>query len=320
MKSLEESHLHGTIPENFAGKRIDQAWAELFPQYSRMRLKSWLETGEALINGKHRKPKDKIAGNEEVIIHATVELACEDTAENIPLNIIFEDESLIVINKPVGLVVHPAAGNRSSTLLNALLYHAPELANLPRAGIIHRIDKETSGLLIIAKTLEAQTDLVKQLQAREITREYEAIIQGTLTGGGSVSEPIGRHSHHRTKMAVVANGKPATTHYWVIERFQSHTHIRVKLETGRTHQIRVHMEHINHPLVGDPTYGGRMKLPKGASDELISMLKDFKRQALHARRLEFMHPVTKEPMALEAELPEDMESLLKMLKKVSDIT
>ncbi len=314
MKKQQEIHHHSTIPENFTGKRIDQALAEIFPQYSRMRLKNWLETEQILIDGKTKKPKDKIAGGESVIIQAKIESECEHAAENIPLNIIFEDESIIIINKPAGLVVHPAAGNRSSTLLNALLFHVPELANLPRAGIIHRIDKETSGLLVIAKTLEAQTDLVKQLQSHEITREYEAIIQGTLTGGGTISVPIGRHPQQRIKMAVVDNGKPATTHYWIIERFNAHTHIKVKLETGRTHQIRVHLAHINHPIIGDPTYGGRMKLPKGASQELVSALKGFKRQALHARRLQLAHPVTRELVTFEADLPDDMVRLLEELK------
>ena len=219
MKTPQKIHLHGTIPENFAGKRIDQALAEIFPQYSRMRLKNWLDSGQILVNSQQKKPKDRVIGGEIIKIDATIDNETTDEAENIPLDIIFEDESLIVINKPVGMVVHPAAGNRSNTLLNALLYHAPQLANLPRAGIIHRIDKETSGLLVIAKTLEAQTDLVKQLQAREITREYEAIIQGVLTGGGRISEAIGRHPRHRTKMAVVDRGKPAVTHYFVIERF-----------------------------------------------------------------------------------------------------
>lgn len=314
MKTLQEIHLHGTIPENFAGKRIDQALAELFPQYSRMRLKNWLDSGQILVNSQPQKPKNKVVGGEIIKIDATIDNETTDEAENIPLNIIFEDDAIIIINKPAGMVVHPAAGNRSNTLLNALLFHSPECAKLPRAGIIHRIDKETSGLLVIAKTLEAQTDLVKQLQAREITREYEAIVQGVLTGGGKISEPIGRHPHHRTKMAVVEGGKPAVTHYWIIERFQSYTHIRVRLETGRTHQIRVHMAHIHHPIVGDPTYNSRMKLPKGAPDELIDALKDFKRQALHARRLEFIHPVTKKSVAFETDLPEDMEKLLKLLR------
>ena len=249
------------------------------------------------------------------MIDAHIEIEVSHDAEKISLNIIFEDEQIIIINKPVGMVVHPAIGNHSNTLLNALLYHAPQLANLPRAGIVHRLDKDTSGLLVIAKTLEAQTTLVKQLNRRKITREYEAIVQGVLTGGGTISEPIGRHPRQRIKMAVVEGGKEAVTHYWVIERFNAYTHIKVKLETGRTHQIRVHMASHHHPIAGDQTYGGRMKLPKGASEELIEGLRQFKRQALHAKRLAFLHPMTNEETSFEAPLPNDIKHLLELLKK-----
>lgn len=314
MKTTQEIHCEEKIPEECTGKRLDLSLAALFPQYSRMRLKSWIESGQILVDGMSKKPKDKVIGGEHISINVTIESEIDNTAENIPLDIIFEDDDLIIVNKPVGMVVHPAAGNHSNTLLNALLFHSPQLANLVRAGIIHRIDKDTSGLLVIAKTLEAQTNLTKQLQNRTISREYEAIVQGVLTGGGTISEPIGRHPHQRLKMAVVEHGREATTHYWVIKRFNTFTHIKVKLETGRTHQIRVHMANHHHPIVGDQTYGGRMKLPKDGADEFITALKAFKRQALHAKRLEFIHPRTGKTVSFEAELPKDMKRLLELME------
>jgi len=303
------------IPEKMAGLRIDQALAQLFPQYSRSRLKEWLESGNITVNGEKLKPKNKIKGKEIIKLEAKLNEIIDHEPEDIQLTIVYEDDELIIINKPVGMVVHPAAGNHQGTLLNALLHHAPVLAQLPRAGIIHRLDKDTSGLLVIAKTLEAYTDLVKQLQNREISREYLAIISGALISGGTIDKPIGRDPRHRTKMAVNENGKPAITHYRILERFKDFTLVTVKLETGRTHQIRVHMAYIHHPIVGDQTYAGRLKFPKGASDVLCDQLKTFKRQALHAYKLGFEHPTQKTWMEWEAKIPNDIEQLITLLKR-----
>ncbi len=303
------------IPEEYAGLRLDQALAKLFPQYSRSRLKQWLENEKIFVNQEvNRRPRDKVQGGEVIEIHAELEDVIAHQAEAIALDIIYEDEAIIVLNKSAGMVVHPAAGQHNSTLLNALLYHAPKLAKLPRAGIVHRLDKDTSGLLVIAKTLEAHTSLVQQLQKRKISREYCAIVLGLLISGGTVDAPIGRHPRQRIKMAVVESGKPAVTHYRILEKFQDHTYLSVKLETGRTHQIRVHMAHIHHPIVGDQTYAGRMRLPKGASDRLIDELRNFKRQALHASQLGLHHPISGEWMTWQAELPEDMQELLEALR------
>lgn len=305
--------LQECIPDNLAGQRLDQAVAELFPDYSRSRLQAWIKGGQLVVNGRSSKVREKVIGGEQVMIDAMLEDEVKWEAQPIDLDIVFEDESLLVIDKPAGMVVHPAVGNRDNTLLNALLHHAPSLASLPRAGIVHRIDKETTGLLVIAKTLEAHTSLVNQLQDKSAYREYEAVVTGVMTGGGRVDEPIGRHPTQRTKQAVVHNGKAAVTHYRVVTRFNAHTHIRLKLETGRTHQIRVHMAHIQYPLIGDPVYGGRLRLPKGATSELIDSLRGFKRQALHARRLGVVHPVTGESCEWESPLPADIVSLLKVL-------
>ncbi len=266
------------------------------------------------VDGKSMRPKDKLQGIEQIELEPVVEPEQRWEAEAIPLDIRYEDEQLIVLNKPAGLVVHPAAGNRAGTMLNALLHHAPELASVPRAGIVHRLDKETSGLLVVARTLQAQTALVAQLQARSMTREYRAVVSGVMTGGGTVEAPIGRHAVDRKRMAVTPSGKPAVTHYRVVERFRGHTHIKVRLETGRTHQIRVHMAHIRYPLVGDPVYGGRLKLPKGCSEALRQVLRGFHRQALHAGRLGLEHPGSGLAMEWEAELPEDMCRLLEALR------
>ena len=303
------------VPPESAGRRLDQVLAELFPEYSRSRLQQWVKEGRVRVDGKSMRPKDKLQGIEEIELEPVVEAEQRWEAEAIPLDIRYEDKDLIVINKPAGLVVHPAAGNHAGTLLNALLHYAPELAGVPRAGIVHRLDKETSGLLVVARTLQAQTALVAQLQARSMTREYRAVVTGVMTGGGTVEAPIGRHSIDRKRMAVLPNGKPAVTHYRVVERFRGHTDIKVRLETGRTHQIRVHMAHIRYPLVGDPVYGGRLKLPKGCSDELRQMLRGFRRQALHAGRLGLEHPNSGLPMEWEAELPEDMSRLLVALRR-----
>lgn len=302
-----------TIPPELAGHRLDQALSILLPQHSRSRITQWIRQEEVLVNGRTARAKDKVIGGEEIAIHAAPPTESSWEPQNIQLNILYEDNDLLVINKPPGLVVHPAAGNPRNTLLNALIFHCPSLAQLPRAGIIHRLDKDTSGILIIAKTLIAHTQLVKDLQERLIKREYEAIVKGILTAGGHVEAPIGRHPKHRTQMAVVDSGKPALTHYRIIQRFAAHTHIRIQLETGRTHQIRVHMTHIDHAIIGDPVYGKRPTLPKACSIELKEMLQQFPRQALHAVRLSLLHPITKQPFVWEAPLPQDMQHLIRLL-------
>ena len=303
------------VDDHFGGQRLDQVAAELFPDYSRSRLQSWIKNGELTVDGQTRKPRDKVIGGEMLVIDAVLEAEQSWEPQPIDLDIVYEDEHLLVINKPAGLVVHPAAGNRDSTLLNALLHHAPELATLPRAGIVHRIDKETTGLLVVARTLKAHTSLVNQLQEKTAFREYEAIASGVMTGGGMVDQPIGRHPTQRTRQAVTHSGKPAVTHYRLIERFRAHTHIRVQLETGRTHQIRVHMAHVQYPLLGDPTYGGRLRIPKGATSELIEALRQFKRQALHAKKLGVQHPETGEYCEWEAPLPDDFKAMIKVLRE-----
>ena len=310
----QQIQLEAEVPDSLAGQRLDQVAAELFPDYSRSRLQTWIKNGDLTVNGEVRKTRDKIQGGERLQLET--ELVPDESWEPQPiaLDIVYEDDHLLVINKPAGLVVHPAAGNPDSTLLNALLHHCPELATLPRAGIVHRIDKETTGLLVVAKTLKAHTSLVDQLQEKTAFREYEAIACGVMTGGGKVDEPIGRHPSIRTRQAVTHSGKPAVTHYRVLERFRGHTHIKVQLETGRTHQIRVHMAHIHYPLLGDPVYGQRLRVPKGATAALIEALRGFKRQALHARKLGVQHPETGEYMEWETPLPEDFKTMLQVLR------
>lgn len=304
------------VPAEMGGMRFDQAASSLFPEFSRARLQTWIRDGQLMLNGRVAKPKERLIGGEALALEAELEPQGDWQPEAIDLDIVYEDEELLVINKPAGLVVHPAAGNQTGTLLNALLHHSPELESVPRAGIVHRLDKDTTGLMVVAKTLSAHTDLVDQLQERVVSREYEAVAIGTMTGGGTVDARIGRHPQQRKQMAVVeTGGKRAVTHYRLVQRFAAHTHIRVKLETGRTHQIRVHMAHVRHPLVGDGTYGGRFKIPKGASDELIQALKSFPRQALHAATLGLEHPATGEYCEWTAPLPEDMLALLAALKQ-----
>ena len=303
-----------TIPEEYAGQRLDQALARMFPEYSRSRLKSWLLAGSITVDGGSPRPRDPVIGGESVELRAVTEVSVAAAPEAIALDVVYEDDVLMVINKPVGLVVHPGAGNPSGTLLNGLLNHATELEQIPRAGIIHRLDKETSGLLLIGKTLESHTALVRLLADREISRNYLAVCMGVLTGGGTIDEPIGRHPVDRKRMCVRPEGKPAVTHYKVQERFAAHTYISVALETGRTHQIRVHFAHRRHALLGDQVYGGRLALPAKASDEVIAMLRSFRRQALHATRLEFVHPQSGEPLKIEAPLPADFEALLAVLR------
>jgi 23S rRNA pseudouridine1911/1915/1917 synthase len=303
------------VPESAAGGRLDKVLAILFPNYSRSRLQDWIEGGQVLVNQKLARSKDKVHGGEVITINAELpEQTTEWIAQDIDLPIIYEDDDVLIINKPVGMVVHPAAGNQSNTMANALLSYLPQLAQVPRAGLIHRLDKETSGLLIVAKTIGAQTVLVSELQARKIHREYIAIVNGVLISGGTVDEPIGRHTKYRQRRTVSAGGKPSVTHYRIIERFKAHTLLKIILETGRTHQIRVHMSHKGYPLLGDKTYGARPIIPQGASPELIELIRNYKHQALHARRLTFIHPVTKKEVSFEAPIPEELESLINLLK------
>ena len=300
------------VPAGFNGDRFDQVAAQLFPEYSR--LQTWIKSGELTVNGEAQRTRDKVYEDDKLALRAELQPEVRWEAEEIELDIVYEDEHVLVINKPAGLVVHPGAGNPDGTLLNALLNHFPDIATVPRAGIVHRLDRDTTGLMIAAKTLEAHTSLVAQLQAREVHREYDAVVFGTMTGGGTVEEPMGRHPRQRTKMAVTQiGGKEAITHYRVTRRYLNHTHIRCFLETGRTHQIRVHMAHIKYPLIGDPLYAGRPRLPKGASETLITALRGFGRQALHARRLELEHPITGDTMSWEVPLPDDMKALIAVL-------
>jgi 23S rRNA pseudouridine1911/1915/1917 synthase len=307
-------HLSVTIPGALRGRRLDQALAELVPDYSRSRLQQWIRGGQVTLDSRVPKSRDIVQGGEVVQIDAELpaESACRPQA--IPLSLVYEDADVLVINKPPGLVVHPAAGNPDGTLQNALLHHDPGLAALPRAGIVHRLDKDTSGLMMVARSLTAHKRLVAALQAREIRREYLAVVQGVLTAGGEVEAPIGRHPVDRKRMAVVAGGKAARTHYRVVERFRAHTLVRLQLDTGRTHQIRVHMAHIRCPVVGDPVYGGRLRQPRGAGEALRSVLQNFRRQALHAERLAFRHPGSGEPVSWEAPVPPDMQALIDALR------
>ena len=312
-------HHQITIPQEMRGKRVDQVLAELFPEYSRSRLQSWLKAGNITLDKQVLKAKNKVSGGEIIDFEVVIEAEGEWEAENIPLDIVFEDEQLLVINKPAGLVVHPAVGNRTGTLLNAILHHHPDAINVPRAGIVHRLDKDTSGILVVAKTIPAQTHLVEQLQRRAFEREYEALVIGEMTGGGTVNEPIGRHPTQRTKMAVLAatnkSGKEAITHYRILQRYAAHTKIRVNLETGRTHQIRVHMAHKHYPLLGDPVYGGRLKYPAGCNDELKTAIEAFKRQALHAKKLGLEHPQSGDWLSWQVEAPHDMQHLYHLLEQ-----
>lgn len=305
--------LTASIPEEHDGKRFDQALAELFPDYSRSRLQGWIRGGRALLDGAEVQPRARVAVGQQVELQPELETVITDASEAMPLQIVYEDEDVIVLDKPAGLVVHPGAGNPAGTLLNGLLHHAPELEKLPRAGILHRLDKDTSGLLLVTRSVAAQTQLTRDLEQRLIRREYRAVCQDRLTAGGKVDAPIGRHRVHRTRMAVTQAGRPAVTHYRVLERFAQHSYIGVRLETGRTHQIRVHMAHVNHPLIGDPVYGGRLRLPRGASEAVRTALQGFRRQALHASDLGFTHPVSGEALAFHAPLPDDLQALLRAL-------
>ena len=307
--------LTAEVPSDLGGQRLDQVAAQLFDEYSRSRLTAWIKEGRLTVDGALLRPKDVVHSGAVLDLQAEQEAQGEWVAQDIPLNIVYEDEHLLVIDKPAGLVVHPAAGHADGTLLNALLHHVPDIINVPRAGIVHRLDKDTTGLMVVAKTLQAQTRLVDQLQKRTVSRIYECICIGVITSGATIDAPIGRSSANRQRMAVIDGGKPAVTHYRVLERFRSHTHVRVKLETGRTHQIRVHMTHVGYPLVGDPLYAGRFRIPPAASPTLVQTLKEFPRQALHARFLELEHPVTGQRMKWTSPLPEDLVWLLSLLRQ-----
>jgi 23S rRNA pseudouridine1911/1915/1917 synthase len=304
-----------SVPSELAGRRLDQAAAALLPEFSRSRLRAWIDAGALTVGGRVARARLVVKGGEELTLEAELTAAVESGPEPIPLEVAHADDALLVIDKPAGLVVHPGAGNRSGTLQNALLHGYPELALLPRAGLVHRLDKDTSGLLLVARTLPSHTALTAALERREIKRTYRAICQGVLTGGGTVDAPIGRHRRERTKMAVTEGGRAARTRYRVVERFRAHTYCEIELETGRTHQIRVHMAHIRAPLLGDPTYGGRPKLPPAASEALRSALQAFRRQALHASRLALDHPTTRAALAFESPAPPDLAALLDLLRQ-----
>ena len=313
---MSEAPIIKILSEEFAGKRLDVVLAELFPEYSRSRLKIWIEQGLVLVNGQTAKPKNKVSGDEELQLTVQAiesETACE--AEDIPLNIVYQDEAIIVINKPADFVVHPAAGHYSGTLQNALLHFDESLAAIPRAGIVHRLDKDTTGLMVVARNLSSHKYLVEQIQQHEVVREYQAVVHGVMTGGGLVDQPIGRHPRDRIKMAVRENGREAITHYRLLERFREHSHIKVQLETGRTHQIRVHMSYLRHPIVGDPVYAGRQRIPAGAQQDLVDYIQGFKRQALHAWKLTFVHPEHGNEVSFEAPLAEDIQQLISLLQK-----
>ena len=303
------------VPDSAAGRRFDAVLAELCPEYSRSRLAEWIRSGDALLDGKPARPRDPVRGGEAVTLQVVEETRSFDAPEDIPLSVLHQDADVLVIDKPAGLVVHPGAGNPTGTLVNALLHFDPALAALPRAGIVHRLDKDTSGVMVVARTLPAHTSLVAQLSERDVHRQYLAVVVGALVSGGTVSAPIDRHPRDRIRMAVREDGRDATTHYRLRERFRAHTALECRLETGRTHQIRVHMQHLKHPIVGDPLYGGSFKLPKGASEDFIAALRGFRRQALHAETLEFAHPATGEPVRCTAPVPDDMQALLRALRQ-----
>lgn len=307
--------LSAQIPESSGGRRLDQALADLFPDYSRSRLTAWIKDGAVRVDGEIVIPRHLVHGGEQVELEVRMEREIGAAPEAIGLDVRYEDADVFVINKPAGLVVHPGAGNRSGTLQNALLHRDAALAEIPRGGLVHRLDKDTSGLMVVARTLRAHTALVEQLSARDVHRQYEAIVYGSMVAGGKVEKHIGRHPTDRLRQAIRDDGRDAVTHYRVRERFRALTLIECRLETGRTHQIRVHMMSVRHPLVGDATYGGGLRQPKGATLELADALRGFKRQALHAEKLEFAHPADGRLVSVEAERPADMEVLLQALRE-----
>lgn len=305
------------VPLTAAGRRFDQALAEMFPDYSRSRLSGWVKSGAITLDGEQVPARQLLRGGEQVCLQVELENEVSNAPEAIALDIVHEDEHLLVLNKAAGLVVHPGAGNPAGTLLNGLLHHDPKLAELPRAGIVHRLDKDTSGLMVVARTLPTYTALVDLLSRHEVERQYEAVVLGTMVSGGTVDEPIGRSMGDRLRQSVrdEEDGKRALTHYRLRERFRAHSLLQCQLETGRTHQIRVHLAHIGHPLIGDPLYGGGLKLPKGASSELAATLRGFRRQALHAEKLSFVHPITQETVSFSAERPADQRLLIEALRE-----
>ncbi|MEE8528750.1 MAG: 23S rRNA pseudouridine(1911/1915/1917) synthase RluD [Gammaproteobacteria bacterium] len=303
------------MPEEQAGKRLDQALAELFPDYSRSRIKAWIDAGQVLLDGKPPRPRTRVRGGEEVALKAVIEsVEVPVEPQQLKLDIVFEDADLIVVNKAAGMVTHPGAGNPRDTLQNGLLGHDPTLSALPRSGLIHRLDKDTSGLLVVARTVPAVTRLTRAMQSRAIERQYIAVCRGVMTAGGTIEQPVGRHPVDRTRMAVHERGRPAVTLYRVVQRYRAHTRCLVRLETGRTHQIRVHFAHLGFPLVGDKTYGGRLAVPRGATERLAESLRAFRRQALHASRLTLDHPSTGERMEWQVPLPTDLAELVNVLK------
>ncbi len=308
--------IEATVPEHLAGKRFDQALAEMFPEFSRSRLTDWIKSGDALLNGEVTKPKIAVNGGETVTLAAKQQVETDAVAEDIPLTVVYADADVLVVDKPAGLVVHPGAGNPRGTLVNALLHYDASLANLPRAGIVHRLDKDTSGLMVVARSLRAHASLIEQLSSRAVHRQYVAVVQGPMVAGNTVDAPIDRHPRDRIRMAVAKEGagREAITHYRVREKFRAHTVVECRLETGRTHQIRVHMAYVKHPLIGDPLYGGSFKLPKAATEELVAALRGFRRQALHAEKLSFVHPVSGETLSFESPLPADMVALIDTLR------
>jgi 23S rRNA pseudouridine1911/1915/1917 synthase len=298
-----------------SGRRFDAVLAELFPEFSRSRLAEWIKSGDAMLDGRQVRPRDPVRGGETVTLTAVLEIQTRSEPEDIALDVLYEDEDVFVLNKPAGLVVHPGAGNPAGTLVNALLHRDPSLATLPRAGIVHRLDKDTSGVMVVARTLPAHTALIAQLSAREVHRQYLAVVVGSLVSGGTVNAAIDRHPRDRLRQVVREDGREAVTHYRLRERFRAHTLLECRLETGRTHQIRVHMAHIKHPIIGDPLYGGPLKLPKGATAGLVESLRGFKRQALHAETLEFVHPLSGEPVRCSTPMPTDMQALVATLRE-----
>ena len=311
---MRKIQLEIVIPEKFKGKRLDLALSKLFPEHSRSRIQSWIKAGEVEVNNSKYKQRNVVNSGDIIKINTTLKSIDKHQAEHIGLDVIHEDKAIIILNKPAGLVVHPGAGNQKHTLVNALLHFDEKLDVLPRAGIIHRLDKDTTGIMIIARTIESYTYLVNELQKRNIKRNYKAVICGQLVAGGVIENKIGRHPVHRTKMAVTDKGKLATTHYRIIKKFQHYTYLDIQLGTGRTHQIRVHMNNEKHPIIGDPLYGKNTFIKKGINASLREFIKNFKRQALHAYNLEFTHPISKKIISLKAELPDDMNNLIKILE------
>ncbi|CAA9327532.1 MAG: Ribosomal large subunit pseudouridine synthase D [uncultured Lysobacter sp.] len=312
---MSDAPLHAIVPDSSAGRRFDAVLAELFPDYSRSRLTTWIKSGDARLNGEVVRPRDPVRGGEQVTLSVVLEVQTHSEPEDIALDVLYEDEHVIVIDKPAGLVVHPGAGNPAGTLVNALLHRDPSLNALPRAGIVHRLDKDTSGVMVVARTLPAHTALIDQLSSRAVHRQYLAVVVGALVSGGTANAAIDRHPRDRIRMAVRDDGREAVTHYRLRERFRAHTLLECRLETGRTHQIRVHMQHLKHPIVGDPLYGGPLKLPRGATPELVEALRGFRRQALHAETLEFAHPVSGERIRCTAAVPADMVALADRLRE-----